>query len=261
MIDNGIYGINFRNFSDNIGPDLYDPHKTFIDIEKDIQTIYCGIEFCHQTFDYINRNSHQKFILVTHNSDNNAEERDLPNNLLHWYTQNLNFRHDKVSPLPIGFENPFWHPWKETFFNNPKYYKERIFKPFAQFNPVTHEQERMKLIDLIHNKTIDADQYYCKNGENFSLYVDNMRKYQFCLCPRGNGLDTHRLWESIYFGCIPIVKRHITHVFEYSLPIIFVNDWSELTDKYLHDEYNKINFDDFNSPVLSMQYWKEKIYS
>ena len=24
--------------------------------------------------------------------------------------------------------------------------------------------------------------------------------------PRGNGLDTHRLWEALYLGCVPIVQ-------------------------------------------------------
>lgn len=31
-----------------------------------------------------------------------------------------------------------------------------------------------------------------------------MRGYRFCLCPRGNGLDVHRMWECLLVGSVPI---------------------------------------------------------
>ena len=261
MIEDCVYGLHFRNLSDNIGPDLYRPDNNFQNIDKEHQTIYSGVEFADKALKYIRNNPDKKFTLITHNSDNDAEEQDIPYNLVHWYTQNLNFKHEKVSPLPIGFENPFWHPWKEEIILNSKSKRKRIPAAFAQFNPVTHKQDRSLVLNLITNKQVTAYIFNCINGQNFETYVENMNTYTYCLCPRGNGIDTHRIWEALYFGCIPIVKRHITHKFEYDLPIIFVEDWSELTDQYIQDKYNKINFDDFNSPVLSMNYWKEKIYS
>lgn len=260
MIIDGIYGIHFKNYCDNIGPDLYNNNKIFLNINKSQQTIYCGTEYQDVAFKYIKNNPDKNFILITHNSDHPAVERDIPNNINRWYTQNLDFIHDKVSPLPIGFENPFWHPWKESIINNTTQNSNRIFKPFAQFNTVTYPAEREIVIDLIKCGAINADIFYCKNGENYQEYVNNMYKYTFCLCPRGNGIDTHRIWEAIYFGCIPIVKKHITHIFEYDLPIIFVNDWSEINEQFLIDHYNKINFDTFKSPILSMQYWVKKIF-
>ena len=77
-----------------------------------------------------------------------------------------------------------------------------------------------------------------------------MNTYTYCLCPRGNGIDTQDLGGIILWvhsNC----KRHITHKFEYDLPIIFVEDWSS-TDQYIQDKYNKINFDDFNSSIVRL---------
>ncbi len=230
MIRDCVYGLHFRNLSDNIGPDLYKPDNNYQDINKEHQTIYSGVEFADQALKYIRNNADKKFTLITHNSDNNAEEQDIPYNLVHWYTQNLNFKHEKVSPLPIGFENPFWHPWKEDVINNSPCC-ERIPKAFAQFNPVTHKEERQLVLDLINDNKFTASFYNCLNGQNFQQYIYNMKKYTYCICPRGNGIDTHRIWEALYFKCIPIVKKHITHKFEYDLPIIFVEDWLQLTDQ------------------------------
>jgi hypothetical protein len=259
VIEDCVYGLHFRNLSDNIGPDLYRPDNNYQNIDKEHQTIYSGVEFVDQALKYIRNNADKKFTLITHNSDNDAEEQDIPYNLVHWYTQNLNFKHEKVSPLPIGFENPFWHPWKEEIILNSKPSRKRIPAPFAQFNPVTNKQDRGLVLNLITRKQVTAYIFNCINGQNFETYVENMNTYTYCLCPRGNGIDTHRIWEALYFGCIPIVKRHITHEFEHELPIIFVDDWEELDDNYISKEKEKLN-NNFDSPILSMKYWADKIY-
>jgi hypothetical protein len=104
-----------------------------------------------------------------------------------------------------------------------------------------------------------SDVFECLNGERFELYVDNLRRYAFCLCPRGNGIDTHRMWEALYLGCIPIVKKHNTHNFDEDLPIIFVDSWLEVTQQFLLEKIKTIDYSLFNSPLLTMSYWKERI--
>ena len=32
-----------------------------------------------------------------------------------------------------------------------------------------------------------------------------MKKCEYVICPIGNGIDTHRFWETIYLGRIPVV--------------------------------------------------------
>ena len=45
---------------------------------------------------------------------------------------------------------------------------------------------------------------------------------------RGNGFDTHRIWETLYSGSIPIVKRH--YAFEYldNLPVLYIDNYKDL---------------------------------
>lgn len=42
---------------------------------------------------------------------------------------------------------------------------------------------------------------------NRRKYRELLRRHRFVLCPRGNGMDTHRFWESLYAGSIPIVEE------------------------------------------------------
>jgi hypothetical protein len=43
------------------------------------------------------------------------------------------------------------------------------------------------------------------------------------LCPIGNGLDSHRLWEALHLGCIPITRR-ITNYIQYEDNYTFMPD-------------------------------------
>ena len=38
-----------------------------------------------------------------------------------------------------------------------------------------------------------------------------MSKHNFVLAPWGNGIDTHRFWEILYSGSIPVTKKHIIY--------------------------------------------------
>ena len=64
-------------------------------------------------------------------------------------------------------------------------------------------------------------------------YLEQIRKHRFVICPRGNGVDTHRMWETIYLGAIPIVKRDIAHSDWMDLPIVWVDDWGQVTPEFI----------------------------
>ena len=57
----------------------------------------------------------------------------------------------------------------------------------------------------------------------------------YAISPRGCGEATHRFFEAIYLGCIPVVKRTNT-VFDrlYVLyPCLIVDDWDQITEELL----------------------------
>jgi hypothetical protein len=63
---------------------------------------------------------------------------------------------------------------------------------------------------------------------------DNFRRlaeYKFCICPEGNGVDTHRFWEALYLKVIPIVlDSELVRAFQRDtrIPMVVLTSWSEL---------------------------------
>ena len=73
-----------------------------------------------------------------------------------------------------------------------------------------------------------------KKNEIFE-YENDLRISNFVLCPQGNGIDTHRIWESLYCGSIPIVEDHIGFDQFKNLPIMFVDDFYKISEKSLEN--------------------------
>jgi len=90
-------------------------------------------------------------------------------------------------------------------------------------------------------------------------YLDAISKSKFVLCPTGNGYDTHRLWETLYLGSIPIIQKHRTHDICDDLPVLFTNDWSEINQEYLNNKFEEIKNKKYNLEKLKLSYWDKFI--
>jgi hypothetical protein len=75
---------------------------------------------------------------------------------------------------------------------------------------------------------------------------------------RGNGIDTHRLWESLYRGLTPVVTmddwwKSLQELFP---QVVTVNDWniSETTEITIPKA-----FEPWELPPLWMPFWEAKM--
>ena len=213
---------------------------------------------------FIKNNPDKQFKLITHNSDKCVSKCEVPDNLIRWYAQNLDFVHPKVEPIPIGLENQHWHPAKRTvldYMMEQRAKQHRINnKALCHFNPDTFPQERYPLFSMCMNGVVAGDCYFCVNGLDFPIYVENLLNYRFALCPRGNGLDTHRMWEAILLGCVPVVKRHDScYNYGIELPVVFIDSWYEITEDFLRTKTESIRDITFDTPILLKSYWRKRI--
>jgi hypothetical protein len=87
-----------------------------------------------------------------------------------------------------------------------------------------------------------------------------MSEYSYVAAVRGNGVDTHRLWESLYRGSIPVIKRDLwaNSLIQYNLPISLVDDWDEINLSSIISQA-PIDFDPQSTPALWWPYWKALI--
>jgi hypothetical protein len=116
----------------------------------------------------------------------------------------------------------------------------------------------------INRKIIDKN-LKCNGISNRKLppkeFISDIVKSKFVISPEGNGVDTHRSWEAIYFKSIPIIENNADIIFKYrDLPVIFTNDYTEITPEYLEKKYIEIRNTVFDfSPLFVSNYTEESL--
>lgn len=176
-------------------------------------------------------------------------------------------REDSI-PIPLGIGPPYCHftpKINEIRAVDAKKQRSRLL--YVNFrttflsdeNRGIREYARQKVLEMSRSCSavvtiIDASIQPVSNQQ----YLEDLTDHKFCLCPRGGGIDTHRLWECLYCRTIPIVKRENAHRNFTDLPILFVEDWSEITEEFLHDSYQRFFDVDWNYSKLSASWWGRK---
>ena len=183
------------------------------------------------------------FTLITHNSDYNLLEEDpyiksvLACPLLQcWWGQNLCFEHPKMRSLPIGIANSMWEHGRLEYYNVPTTTKKTQFL-YYNFGIQTNPEKRQVCADALSYLGPMLPMVPVKEN------IARLAKHRYCICPEGNGVDTHRLWEALYLGCIPIVLetpfiQALVHSMDNMLPIIVVKSWDHVCDLELLTEPN-----------------------
>ena len=113
-----------------------------------------------------------------------------------------------------------------------------------------------------------VDTYLGRNGFNifsetsFLQYYDKLLRSKFIIAPRGCALDTYRLWDAIYLGCIPIVVKYEGYQQFEDLPILFLDKWEDylkLDKQFLENKWVEMMETEWNYDKIKFSYWKELI--
>jgi hypothetical protein len=221
--------------------------------------------------------------IVTHNSDypvsyalkrlDNAEIFESNENLL-WFSQNVDVDHPRIFSIPIGFENSEWFPGlkKTDVLMRSRLNKNNLDKTIlcsAMFNPQTYP-DRYKWLTYFQEQSFCFTKN-CINGQAFEEYAQKLSASWFSVCPRGNGIDTHRIWECLLCGTIPVVERcvNIEKLIEQmslvhsgvKLPIMLVAhlDFLELENLLIAIEQHRKLIEEFifapTPQELTAKYW------
>ena len=130
---------------------------------------------------------------------------------------------------------------------------------YMNFSVSTYPDERGHVWEMFREKD------WVTVGETFAslegrkTFLTEMRNHSYVLCPRGNGIDTHRLWEALYMGSIPIVIWDLAHSGWTDLPILFVKSWEDVTEEMLRRELPRMQNTAWNMQKLHVGYWINRI--
>ncbi len=200
------------------------------------------------------------FVLVSHNSDHCINDNDenikhiLNNNkLIKWYSQNILVEHDKLHFLPIGIANNMWEHGKDfvRFYENNKNNIHKTEYIYFNFNIKTNSKARQPCYDTFKNSLTFL------NNINSYDNLKRLSRYKYCICPTGNGVDTHRLWECFYLKCVPIVLFDtFINILQKNtnLPLIILEKWDDLDINDM-PPYEKFDFES-SKHFMDLNYYK-----
>lgn len=219
------------------------------------------ISYLNEALSYINNidNKELKYTLILSITDETIRPDkiiNIPDSIKNIYIANINYDHDKIKFMPLGIE----HRNKEyRHMMNNDITKQRNILCYCNFSLDTHK-DRKTVYSLIRDKNFILRENM-GNWATYSIsreqFFDRLNNSKFVLCPRGAGIDTHRFYETLYCGAIPIVvKEHFHSIYE-DLPILFldnINEFGLLTEEYLEEMYIKLS-------LKKKEYYKELDFS
>lgn len=207
------------------------------------------------------------FTFVRHNSKHIAR----------WYTQNCDCDgHPLIRPIPIGLD---YHTLEDrTMEWGPQQTpleQETLLKHIARKCADTKEQKQVKCFSYFHfikfnrhgrDRHIAAAVLKLRSFNDF-LQTKAPRKevwekharYHFVVSPHGNGLDCHRTWEALALGCIPIVKRSTLDPLFEGMPVLIVNEWSDISVPMLNDAVERLRSPARTLEKLTLRYWVNRM--
>lgn len=225
--------------------------------ENDI--IFCNTDLVYELFKLLKPiNSLSNIKLVTHQSDVSINMKHLqykPECISEWYAINVDVESNYLYPIPIGLASSFQEKYLVESnilnINSSKVDKSNLI--YINFNPNTNAIHRNVVLEkFIKEDWAKVDLFNVPIDE----YASNIQKSHFVLAPWGNGIDTHRIWEALYLGSIPITKYHKTFKSIKELPILFVDSYEEV-NKTLLEKYLYENSKNSISPMYYVGFWEE----
>lgn len=251
------------------------------------------IIFCLNSMTYLNKlntflNEVKKpFILITAMEDTQLPlEIDtefmskITNNYYfkHWFSINKTIlNNDKFTSIPYGLN--FWTLTTKPYFgeniqtiieqnsvlesitHNMKHFSERIPKIYANFHlHLTDERHggwRTKLLSIIPKEIIHYQPNQIKRSDSYL----NITNFSFVISPFGHGFDCIRTFEALCLGCIVIMKKSFLDIIYEELPVLLLDEWSDINKELLEKTLVEFKNKSFNYNKLKMDYWIELVKS
>jgi hypothetical protein len=204
------------------------------------------------------------YVLITHNTDFSSPGRFIAKlddpKLIVWFGHNCDIKyHAKYIPIPIGLANAYWkHGDVQIVRKIQDSSKSCLRKWDVIMNFIVKNGGGR---DLVFN--LFKDQPYCKmliqfdgsGVKSYENYLMDLAESKFVISPHGQGLDCMRTWEALWMGTIPIVKTSTLDPLYVGLPVVVVQDWTDVTKEFLDQQYDEIQ-----AKLVAGRYQLEKLY-
>tara|TARA_Y100000310_G_scaffold307644_1_gene349942 strand:- start:25 stop:990 length:966 start_codon:yes stop_codon:yes gene_type:complete len=140
---------------------------------------------------------------------------ELPSNISHWFAANNAIEEDFVTTLPLGVQRG----QAETLGTISRAKKGLLYINFSLYT-----KPRLDAFNYFCMKEYEWATVVTEQNKDAAEFLEDIAAHEFVLCPQGNGMDTYRLWQTLYLGSIPIVNSTMQESFFSELPIMWCGD-------------------------------------
>ena len=191
--------------------------------------------------------------------------------LIHWFAENLDTSHPKLTPLPLGYLESDGHEIYRKVIDSPPGPPIRT-KPLKalcahRIRNGPQWEPRRTVTQLAQTAWSD----FVDHREDIPAkdFISTIQRYPFVICVGGGGLDpSPKAWTALLAGAIPIIQRNPTTAAYSEFPVLYVEDWkhASLSKELLRDALHRLS-PHFDNPSLratmlqrlSMGYWLDKV--
>jgi hypothetical protein len=159
-----------------------------------------------------------------------------------------------IFTLPIGIENIRLGVNGLIKFNPEKSRKINGSILVGPFSPTAQCRNQFTNEEFLNNPQFTV----LSTRVDLSLYSNYLHSHEFVLCPEGNGIDTHRVWEALYAGSKPVL---LSSAWSKSLigrgfPIVLTASWTANEIENAIQNSSHLKFDPKDISPLWLSYWE-----
>ena len=196
----------------------------------------------------------------------------------HWFTINKTTSNiDKFTSIPYGLD--FWSKRTQSGYgegcesidlqnkrlsdiiSKSQHFSKRIPIAFCNFHfkfaDDRYHEDRRLLCKLLSNKVA---YFQTKKKSRTESWIE-MSKYSFVISPFGHGMDCIRTMEALCLGCIVIMKKSCLDCIYEDLPILLIDNWTDITEELLNKTLLEFDKKEFNYNKLKFEYWYNLVLS
>jgi len=198
-----------------------------------------------------------RITLITAEADESVGAKEkIPTQIASWFSTNA--CHPDVFSLPLGLGNSYCKVTVKADLLATVAGMPKTGLLYVNFRSETNPAIRVPIWESYEIGEREGWAMRCVGNSGPEEFVKAMASHRFVLCPRGNGIDTHRMWEALYVGSIPIVERHPALEAFSDLPILFVDRLDDITRNFLDESYGKMTSRYWNWEKLFLSWWRQR---
>ena len=189
-----------------------------------------------------------------------------------WFASNCNWKGDRPKPkklhcIPIGIENRYDEVGSkpEVYFDwmRRRHSSEASKMLLAAFRSSINTPLRNKAMSSLNatwiTRFISSHSVEEPGPLSRKDYVRVVQDHYFVACPPGHGYDTHRLWEVLLAGSMPVVLSTPMDSMYEDLPILIVKDWAHVSKRLLQETLETFRKMRWNTRKIFFPWWRDLV--